>query len=76
MSVAFWSVAIEQGKSVDVQPPEGYVLNLQTAALDITKDTKNPAVVKVATESIEGDAIEAILGTLKHGSAEQISLGG
>jgi hypothetical protein len=77
MSVAFWSVTVEAGKSAAVQPPEGYVLNLIGAALDTTKVTDKAAVVvKAGSESIEGDRINAILGTLRSGVTDQISLGG
>ena len=31
--IAFWNAKVTAGKSVEVQPPEGYVLNLQQAAL-------------------------------------------
>jgi len=33
MSIAFWSVELKKGKPAEVQPPEGYVLNLQNAAV-------------------------------------------
>ena len=51
MSVAFWSVDVTSKKAVEVQPPEGYVLNLQLAALSSGKEK---TVVKASTLAIEG----------------------
>lgn len=70
MSVAFWSCKLAKGKPQEVQPPEGYVLNVQQAAL--TGEGK--AIVKLKTVSIEGDEMEAVVGTLKSGSCDQIAL--
>ena len=36
MSAEFWSCVLKPGKPVEVQPPEGYVLNLQHAAIHST----------------------------------------
>ncbi len=52
MSVAFWSVELSKGKPIEVQPPEGYVLNVQQAAIDAKDDTA-VATVKAKTTSIE-----------------------
>lgn len=77
MSVAFWSVTIENGKSAVVQPPEGYVLNLIGAALDVSKSDKDSHVVlKASTESIEGERLNAVLATLRPKTADQVALGG
>ena len=72
MSVAFWSVELKSGKPVEVQPPEGYVLNLQLAAL--AGEGKGQAVVKVETVAIEGDPINAVLCTLRSEKTEQTNL--
>merc|ERR1719498_877495 len=71
MSVAFWSVDVTSKKAVEVQPPEGYVLNLQLAALSSGKDR---AVVKASTLAVEGDELTATLCTLKANACEQFTL--
>ncbi len=71
MSVAFWSVTVTNKTPVEVQPPEGFVLNLQQAAL--VGAAKGAAVLKVSTVAIEGDAIEAVIGTLRPVTADQIN---
>lgn len=74
MSVAFWSAVIKVGKPCDVQPPDGYVLNLQQAAL-VDHEAKGSVVLKAHSVSIEGDNIEAVLGTLRPITADQFSMG-
>ena len=71
MSVAFWSVDVTSKKAVEVQPPEGYVLNLQLAALSSGKEK---TVVKASTLAIEGDEITATLCTLKPNTCDQFTL--
>ena len=61
MSVAFWSVDIKKGKPQEVQPPEGYVLNVQQAALV----GDGPVIVRAKSTSIEGDVLNPVLCTLK-----------
>lgn len=73
MSVAFWTAIIKVGQPCDVQPPDGYVLNLQQAAL--VDETKGPVVVKATSVSIEGENISAVLGTLRPITADQFSMG-
>lgn len=73
MSVAFWSVVLENGKSVEVQPPEGFVLNLQGATL-VTNAKQGSQLVKVDTVSIEGDKLEAVVAVLRPNTAEQANL--
>ena len=67
MSVAFWSTSLKPGKPIEVQPPEGYVLNLQNASIHTTNanaTNKNTAlVIKVKTTSIEGDDLESVIGS-------------
>lgn len=70
MSVAYWSVKLTNGKSVEVQPPEGYVLNVQQA----TYVGNDHAVIKVHTTSVEGDKLESVIGTLRGKTVEQFSL--
>ena len=65
MSVAFWSVEVKAGASIAVEIPEGYVLNLQNAALQ--SSDKGAAVIKANTTNIEGDQIDAVLCTLRGG---------
>ena len=72
MSVAFWSAVVKVGKSCDVQPPDGYVLNLQQAAL---VDAKSALVLKAHSISIEGEKMEAVLGTLRPIQTDQFSMG-
>ena len=77
MSVAFWSVALKSGKPVEVQAPEGYVLNVQQAALDVSEDAKkeNYLMVKAETLSVESDPLVSVLGTLRPSGVEQFSVG-
>jgi hypothetical protein len=70
MSVAFWSVKLTNGKAVEVQPPEGYVLNVQQAAYVGEAHT----VVKVHTTSVEGDKLESVICTLRSKTADQVSM--
>jgi hypothetical protein len=70
MSVAFWSVKLTNGKAVEVQPPEGYVLNVQQAALS----GEGTAVIKVHTTSVEGDKLESVIGTLRSKGNDQFPL--
>jgi FK506-binding nuclear protein len=72
MSVAFWSAAITAGKPVEVQPPEGYVLNIQNAA--VTGKGTDAVVLRAKTISIEGDEIDAVLCTLRPTKTDQCSL--
>ena len=72
MSVAFWSVTVSNNKPVEVQPPEGFVLNLQQAAL-VGGKNGSAQVLKVKTVAIEGDDIDAVIGTLRPTTADQIS---
>jgi hypothetical protein len=76
MAVAFWSVPVSVGKPVEVQPPEGFVINLQQAALDTT-DMKDGTsfCLKASTLGIESEEMEAILGTLRCGKTDQMNLG-
>ena len=57
MSVAFWSIKLSGGCAVEVQPPEGYVLNLQQAALS----GEGVAVIQVQTVSVEGGKIDSVM---------------
>lgn len=57
-----------------MQPPEGYVLNLQQAALTNCTNSNGSMVVKVKTISVEGEDNEAVLCTLRTPSAEQTNL--
>ena len=76
MSIAFWSIKLEAGKPQEVAIPEGYVLNVQSAALEIIKDTPNTALVlKVITKDIQDNTLESVIGTLRPLTADQISLG-
>ena len=70
MSVAFWSEALKSGKQCEVQPPEGYVLNLQQAALVDGKKGQT-TVVKAETLSITGDKISVVLCTLRPETCDQ-----
>jgi hypothetical protein len=74
MSVAFWSVQLKAGKEVEVQPPEGYVLNLQLAALQSQGDNEKCAQVKCDTFAIEGDKLQAVICTLRSKTTDQTSL--
>ena len=61
------------GKSCDVQPPDGYVLNLQQAAL-VDCDAKSSLVLKAQSVSIEGEKMVAVLGTLRPITSDQFSM--
>jgi hypothetical protein len=73
MSVAFWSATVKNGEPCEVQPPEGFVLNLQQAALVGAKSNQSSQVLKVKTIAIEGEDIDAVIGTLRPVTADQIS---
>lgn len=63
---------MKSGKAVEVQPPEGYVLNLQLAALH--GENEKCAVVKVETMAIEGDPLKAVICTLRSKSNDQCNV--
>jgi hypothetical protein len=71
MSVAFWSAEIKTTTPVEVQPPEGYVLNVTLAAL--TGNGKGAQIIKVKTSSIDGEDVEAAIGTLRFNQTEQMN---
>lgn len=74
MSVAFWSAKLSKGdKPVEVQPPEGYVLNVQNLALT-DAGTNTALQVKVQTVSIEGDRLESVIATMRSPTAEQVAV--
>jgi hypothetical protein len=73
MSIAFWSIKLTPGKPVSVEVPEGYVLNLNNAALAGGKE-KSAFVVKVDTIAIEGDKLEAVVCTLRPVTADQVTM--
>jgi hypothetical protein len=57
MSVAFWSKKLVVGESAEVQPPEGYILNLQQASL--VSNVKNSVLqLGVKTIAIEGEEVK------------------
>ena len=70
MSVAFWSVKLTNNKAVEVQPPEGYVLNVQNAAMV----GEGSVVVKLTTTSVEGDKIDAVICTLRSKTTDQVGM--
>lgn len=77
MAVAFWSIALKsKDKPVDVQPPDGYVLNVQQIALaDCKNDNEsNSMVVKIKTVSVEGEDLNSVLATLRPRKVEQVPL--
>ena len=78
MSVAFWSIKVTTSAPQEIQPPEGYVLNLQSAALEIKdgSDTTGAYLsLKAESVDIEGKSFESVLGTLRPVTADQISIG-
>ena len=78
-SIAFWSIVVSESKPVELQPPEGYVLNVQQIALDTSKDLNNKGtsvLVKAATLSIENEQLNPVIGTLRSGTTDQINVGG
>lgn len=74
MSVAFWSATVTVGKPFTVQPLEGYVLNLQQAAM-VNCEAKSSVVLRAQSISIEGEKMNAILGTLRPITQDQFSMG-
>lgn len=72
MSVAFWSCELKAGDTIVEQPPAGYVLNIQNAALHST--CKGAAVVRCITQNIEGDESKTVLCTLRGERTEQCNL--
>lgn len=72
MSVAFWSIELKVGKPVVVQPPEGYVLNVQLAAL--SGESGAASVVRVETLAIEGETLNSVLCTLRPKATEQCNI--
>lgn len=76
MSVAFWSGVVKVGKPCEVQPPEGYVLNIQQVALACEGEgAKGHMMLKAKTQAIDGEELEAILGTLRPITQDQFSMG-
>lgn len=73
MSVAFWSTKLTANKPVKVQPPEGYILNIQQAVLVDGKD-KVAYRVKVDTVAIEGEPLESVIAVLRSGVHDQSPL--
>jgi hypothetical protein len=73
MSVAFWSTKLVAGKTANVQPPEGYVLNVTQVCLSNGK-TDQAYAVHVDTQAIEGDKLESVIGILRGGKTEQFSM--
>ena len=64
MSVAFWSTELKKGGAPsEVQPPEGYVLNVQNAAI-IGSDGKALNLF-AKTQDIEGNEMDVLLTTLR-----------
>ena len=56
-TVAFWSKKLVVGESAEVQPPEGYILNLQQASL--VSNVKNSVLqLGVKTIAIEGEEVK------------------
>ena len=74
MSIAFWSREVKAGSEIEASVPEGYVLNLQNAALN-PEENKDGSylVVKIKTSDIEGDEISATIGTLRPKVNEQFN---
>ena len=72
MSVAFWSAEVKKGKPVEVQPPAGYVLNVTNVAASGSDTSK--ASIFAQTANIEGEKINALLGTLRPGKVDQIQV--
>lgn len=59
---------------MEVQPPEGYVLNLQQAALVVEGEAKGSMQLKVQTIAIDGEEIKSVLGTLRANAVDQFSM--
>ena len=74
MSLAFWSTEIKKGKPAEVQPPEGYVLNVQLAAIASSPDKEVVGQIKAKTTNIDGEVITAVLCTLRSKLCDQTSL--
>jgi hypothetical protein len=76
MSIAFWSQKLTKGKPIEVQAPEGYVLNIQQAALgeDCGDNSKHSFVLHAKTVSIDGDDIDAVIGTLRPITCDQTNI--
>ena len=74
MSLAFWSQEIKKGKPVEVQPPEGYVLNVQLAAIASSPTDMVVGQIKAKTTNIEGEVVNAVLCTLRSKTCDQASL--
>lgn len=72
MTVAFWTASVKVGHPVEVQPPEGYYLSLQQAA--ISGNVVDAIILKVSTISFNGDEVEAVVGTLRPIRSDQINL--
>ena len=75
MSIAFWSATVKVGTPLEVQPPEGYVLNVQQAALVCeNENAKGSMQVICHTTAIEGDALTSVIGTLRPNSVDQFAM--
>ncbi len=72
MSVAFWSCELTgKNSSFEVAPPEGYVLNVQNVAMTGGKNEKESCTVFANTLSVEGEARDTLLGTLRPIACDQ-----
>ena len=73
MSIAFFGIELKKGKPSEVQPPEGYVLNLQNAAVN---SSDNSASVRIfaKTRSIEDEDLTILLATLRPNMIDQCQL--
>ena len=74
MTLAFWAIKVTHNKPVEIQPPEGYVLNVTLAAIE-GGINKAPVVIKSTTSDIEDEVLISLLGTLRPTVVDQISLG-
>jgi len=72
MSVEFFSAVLKKDKPYEAQPPEGFVLNITNAAA--ISSGKEAIVLKVVTTGLEGEKVEAVLGTLRPGTVDQFQL--
>lgn len=75
MSVAFWSEEVVSGKEVEVQPPEGYVLNVCQIALQTKHSSgKSGYGLYASTYAITGTPLKTLVATLRPQTCENVQV--
>ena len=65
---------MKKGQNAEVQPPEGYVLNLQNAAVVAKENDKAVVQIYAKCLDINGEEVSALMATLRPGQTDQCQL--